>query len=82
MEDLLVQIIGWIGTFLIVLAYFLVTYNKVSSTGKTYALMNLFGAIGIGINVYFHRAWPAVIMELIWALIAISSLVKIAVKRK
>lgn len=82
MNDLLIQVTGWIGTFLIVIAYFLVTYNKVSSTGKIYALMNLFGAIGIGINVYFHQAWPAVIMELIWALIAISSLIKIAVNKK
>lgn len=79
--EILIQITGWTGTLLIVLAYFLVTYKKLESSGKIYALMNLFGAIGIGINVYFHQAWPAVIMELVWALIAVSSLIKIAAKK-
>jgi len=81
MNDTLIQIIGWIGTFLIVAAYFLVTYKKIDPAGRNYALMNLFGAIGIGINVFYHHAWPAVIMEIIWALIAISALVKITGKK-
>ena len=39
------QILGWIGTFLVVLAYFLVSTKKIEATSKTYQFLNLFGAI-------------------------------------
>jgi len=39
--------------------------------------MNFFGAIGIGVNVFYHQAWPAFIMEVIWALIAVSALINL-----
>ena len=71
------QIIGWIGTFLIVLAYFLVSNNKISAKSKNYQLLNLFGAIGVGFNVFYQHAWPAVVLQAIWMIIAIFSLMKI-----
>ena len=69
--DILIQISGWMGTLLIVAAYFLVSFKKMSTDKRIYQLMNLFGAIGIGINVFYHSAWPAFVMEIVWALIAI-----------
>lgn len=80
MENILVQAAGWAGTFLIVLAYFLISFKKIDSGNKLYSLMNLFGAIGIGINVFYHQAWPAFVMEFVWAVIAISALIKLSVK--
>lgn len=74
--ETLVQIAGWIGTFLILLAYFLISYKKVSGDSTTYQLMNLFGVIGVGINVFYQRAWPAVVLQLIWGIIAISALLR------
>jgi len=72
-----IQIFGWIGTFLIVLAYFLVSYKKVDGSSKVYQAMNLFGAIGVGINVFHQQAWPAVALQIVWGIIAIFSLIKI-----
>jgi hypothetical protein len=71
------QIIGWIGTFLIVLAYFLVSNNKIQPTSKIYQFINLSGAIGVGFNVFYQHAWPGFALEVIWAIIAIYSLIKI-----
>lgn len=75
------EIIGWIGTDLIVLAYFLVSNKKVSSTGATYQLMNLFGALGVGANVLVQKAWPSVALQAIWFLIAMIALVRIFVSK-
>lgn len=75
--EVLTNSIGWIGTFLIVLAYFLVSTKRVSGTSKTYQLINLFGAIGVGANVVYQKAWPSVALQIIWAVIAIYSLIKI-----
>jgi len=74
--EILAQIIGWAGTFLIVLAYFLVSNKKVESTSKSYQLMNLFGAIGVGVNVFFQHAWPAFALQIIWGIIAIVSILR------
>ena len=74
--ETLIQIIGWVGTFLIVLAYFLVSYKKVDGSSKVYQMINLFGAIGVGINVFHQQAWPAFALQIVWGIIAIFSLTK------
>jgi hypothetical protein len=38
--------------------------------------MNLIGAIGVGINVFHQGAWPAVVLQVIWGIIAIAALFK------
>ena len=75
--ETLIQIIGWVGTFFIVFAYFLlVVSKKVDEDNKYYQAMNLLGAIGVGINVFNHQAWPAFVLQVIWGVIAIFSLAK------
>lgn len=43
--EILAQIFGWIGAFLVIIAYFLISYKKVGGTNKIYQLMNLAGAL-------------------------------------
>lgn len=74
--EIFTQIIGWIGAFLIVLAYFLVSYKKVKSDSRTYQAMNLIGAIGVGVNASYQEAWPSFVIQIIWSVIAIATLVK------
>ena len=74
--ETLIQIIGWIGTFLIIFAYFLVSYKKVDGSSKVYQMINLFGAIGVGINVFHQQVWPAFALQIVWGIIAIFSLTK------
>jgi len=74
--ETLTQITGWVGTSLIVLAYFLVSSKKVSGDNKIYQTMNLFGAIGVGFNVFYQQAWPAVTLQVVWGIIAVVALVK------
>ena len=76
------QVLGWIGTFLVVLAYYLVSTNKINATSKRYQLINLFGAIGVGFNVFHQQAWPALALQVVWAIIAIVSIIKIIRKKK
>lgn len=74
--ELLIQSAGWTGTFLIVFAYFLVSYKKVDGGNKIYQAMNLFGAIGVGSNVFHQQAYPALALQVVWGIIAIVSLLK------
>ena len=64
------DIIGWIGAGLVILAYFLVSTKKLPPTSVAYQLMNLFGALGVGINVFVQGAYPSVAIQIVWGLIA------------
>jgi len=70
------QVLGWIGTVLIVVAYFLISFKKIEATDRGYQLMNLFGAVGLGVNVFYQQSWPALVLEIIWGAIAIFALIK------
>jgi len=70
------QAIGWVGIFLIVLAYFLVSTKKVDGQSKSYQTLNLLGAIAVGVNVLHQHAWPALALQIIWGIIATISLIK------
>jgi hypothetical protein len=68
------QIIGWVGTFLVTLAYYLVSTRKINASSHNYQLLNLLGAIGVGFNVFHQQAWPALALQVTWGIIAILSL--------
>lgn len=69
------SILGWAGTALIVGAYFLNSTKRIESTSVIYQAMNLGGAIGVGLNVFHQAAWPALTLQIIWGIIALSSLI-------
>lgn len=73
---MLLELIGWIGTGLILIAYLLVSIKKIQPTSKVYQLLNLFGAVGVGINSFVHLAWPSVGINLAWMVIAIYALIR------
>jgi hypothetical protein len=74
--EIFVQIVGWVGAFLVVLAYFLVSYKKVQGDSRIYQWMNLIGAIGVGINASYQEAWPSFAIQIVWGIIAIIALIK------
>jgi Trk-type K+ transport system membrane component len=80
--EILIQPAGWIGTVLIVVAYYLISNKKVDSESKVYQAMNLFGALGVGVNVLRQEAWTTVALQVAWGIIAIFALIKIYNKGK
>lgn len=82
MNELITSISGWIGTILILAAYFLVSSRKIKPTSPVYQLLNLFGALGVLLNTFANKAWPAVSLQIAWSLIALVSLVLILKGRR
>ncbi len=74
--DILIEILGWVGMVLIVTAYYLVSNKDIKGSSRAYQLLNLFGAIFVGVNVYYNMAWSSLALQMIWAVIAIFALVK------
>jgi hypothetical protein len=70
MLSFLVEVAGWIGAALILLAYLMVTLGRLSGQSLAFQWMNLVGAAGFVINGWWHRALPSAALNLIWMLIA------------
>jgi hypothetical protein len=70
------QIIGWVGTVLILGGYFLNQNNYLETDDWRYGALNLFGALAIGVDVYINQAWPAFGLQIAWVLISIVALYK------
>lgn len=75
MLDVMMDLLGWTGTTLFVVSYYLISTGRLQATGTVYQCMNLVGAFCLGANVFYKRAWPALGLEVIWAVIAIQALV-------
>ncbi|OYY90556.1 MAG: hypothetical protein B7Y45_07550 [Sphingomonas sp. 28-66-16] len=76
--DLLVEIIGWIGSGLCLGAYLLTSTGRLSGKSARYQAMNFVGGATLAINVLWHRAYPAALLEIGWAAIGLVALVGLA----
>lgn len=78
MTELAVDIAGWVGASLILLAYLLVSAGRLTGRSPMFQWLNLAGAAGFVINSGWHGAWPSAVLNIIWIGIAIVSLWRIA----
>jgi hypothetical protein len=76
--EVAVEAAGWAGAALILLAYLLLSLGRLTGRSAAYQLMNLAGAVGFVINGWWHRAIPNAAMNVVWAAIAIYSLIRLA----
>ena len=68
------DILASIGVIILLIAFLLNLYKKLPSTSKTYAIMNLIGAGICGFSSYLISFYPFVVLESIWAIVALLSL--------
>lgn len=71
----LTETAGWIGVALVILAYFLVSFEIIEPKNILYSVMNLFGAIFIIGSSLDNRDWQPIVLNAIWALIALAGIV-------
>lgn len=71
-----IEIIGWIGTLLIVGSYFLNINGKIKSTSPAYIVTNLAGGLLFSVYTYAHRTYPNMVVNIIWVVIAVMALLK------
>ncbi len=72
---LLIDVGGWIGAIMILLAYFLVSTRRVHGASVRYQALNVVGSILVGANALYYRALPSFSINLVWIGIAVMALV-------
>lgn len=73
---LAVEIIGWAGAVLILIAYGLLSAGRLTGRSPAYQWLNVIGAAGFIVNSGWHGALPSTILNVIWVGIGVVTLVK------
>ena len=68
-ERWFVEIVGWGGAILILLAYLLLSAGRLTGQSLVYQGMNVVGAAGFVINGWWHGAIPSAALNVLWLLI-------------
>jgi hypothetical protein len=72
----LIDLTGWIGSAMVVLAYALNMYKKLAADDVLYYLLNIAGSACLIVNTLFHQAIPSAVVNIIWVLIAMGALIR------
>jgi hypothetical protein len=84
MEDkkFLFDLIGWVGSLGLVLAYGLNSYQKIKSDSYIFLLLNLFSGICLIGYTLFYKTYANTFLNVVWVGIAIPALIKLVLRKR
>jgi hypothetical protein len=68
--------IGWLGAAVLLIAYAMVSHRKLEGDSARYQLLNIGGSILLAANTIFYGSYPSTFVNVIWAGIAVFSIVR------
>ncbi|HEX9946494.1 MAG TPA: hypothetical protein VGA98_03045 [Allosphingosinicella sp.] len=75
------EIAGWVGALLILLAYALLSLGRLTGQSALYQGINVVGAAGFIVNGWWHGAIPSASLNVVWMLIGGFALLRILKRR-
>jgi hypothetical protein len=66
LAEIAVELAGWAGAVLILLAYLLLSMGKLTGQSLVYQSMNVVGAAGFIVNGWWHGSLPSTALNVIW----------------
>jgi len=73
-HNTLIDIVGWIGAAVLLLAYGLLSTRKTGSDSAVYQWLNLAGSALLVVNSLFYGAYPSSGVNIVWISIALYAL--------
>lgn len=80
--DVWMEIAGWAGSAMVVLAYALLSMNKWKANDIIYQCTNFIGSSLLIVFTLYKRAFPPAMVNTIWAIIALLSIIQIFKNKK
>jgi len=77
MKKIFYSINGWGGAFLILLAYFLVSFAIVSAHSLWYQGLNIVGSFGLTLEAFSKKDQPLTWLNAAWVIIALVAVLQI-----
>jgi hypothetical protein len=75
------QGVGWVGAGLLMLGYWLVSTRRADGEGLPFQLVNIGGAVGLGIAAVGGRVWSSAALNAAWSAIGVVIVVRIVRRR-
>jgi len=69
-----VDILGWIGAALLLLAYAAVSSGRWQGRSVTFQIFNAAGSAGLIANTMYYGAYPSATLNIVWIIIALNAL--------
>jgi hypothetical protein len=69
MENVFVEVIGWVGAGFLLTAYGLNSYGKIASNSLIYQVLNMIASVFLITNTIYHNALPSTLINIIWIVI-------------
>ena len=79
--EIAVEIAGWAGAALILLAYLLLSAGRLTGQSLAYQGMNVVGAAGFVVNGWWHGALPSATLNILWLMIGLFASIRLLKKR-
>ncbi|AWS41860.1 hypothetical protein DKM19_11325 [Streptosporangium sp. 'caverna'] len=79
--SLFVNLLGWVGAGIMLYGYAMVSTSRMAGDGMPYQAINLAGSIALMINSAHHSAWPSTILNVVWGVIGVVAVVRMAAAR-
>ena len=80
MELILFDALGWLGAFLLLLAYAMVSFKKLAADSMAYQGLNVVASILLSVNTIYHGAFPSSFVNIVWTFIAIFAILTVTRK--
>lgn len=80
--NILIEILGWTGSLLVLVAYMLNMNKKLASDSPVYYLLNILGSALLIVNTLFHEAYPSMLVNVVWVLIPVVTIVRNNLQKK
>ena len=77
MRPFLIEVVGWYGMGAVLLAYTFTTAAVISNVSGWFVFLNLTGALGLATVLWYKHNLQSVILNLVWAGIAIAGLLNV-----
>jgi hypothetical protein len=79
--DLLIEIIGWIGSIEVLIAYGLNSYQKIRSDSMGFYLLNLTGGLFLIAYTIYKGAFASAFINVVWVIIAVIAIINVIAKK-
>jgi hypothetical protein len=71
-----INLIGWVGSAAVILAYILVSADRLKGDSEACQMLNLFGGVFLIANTIYWGAYPSTFVNLVWVGIAILAIAR------
>lgn len=72
----MITALGWAGAALLVVAYALVSLDRITGSGSAFQALNVAGGAALMINSGWNGAWPSAVLNVVWVAVGLAALVR------